>query len=160
LVRPALKVLVGGWLAAMVLGLSGLAQLFVSRFHLTMVDTYSSTSAYESYGRTGLRLDFVAVSAVLATLTLVVIKRWPTKEGEWLGATFLGFNALYLLLGYVAFSDRLAVYSLILVPLAAWYALSTVQRTRSVALPVAAVFCAALALGVQSGQWDMLSGWW
>jgi hypothetical protein len=160
LFRPSLRVLLAGWVVCLVLGVSGIAQSVVSRFGLSMVDVYSSNGAYESYGRTGLRLDFVALSAFLALLSYVVTTRWPTPQGRWLSATFLAFNSLYLVLGYIAFSDRLAVYSFILVPLAGWYALSVVQRTRDVAVPVAALLSAALFLGVQSGQWQMASSWW
>jgi hypothetical protein len=158
--KPSLKVLLGGWVVCLALGLSGIAENIVSRFGLSMVDVYTSNNAYVSYGRTGLRLDFVALSALLALMSYVVTTRWPTSQGLWLSSTFLVFNSLYLILGYVAFSDRLAVYSLVLVPLSAWYALSVVQRTRGVALPVAALLSATMLLGVQAGQWQMVSAWW
>jgi hypothetical protein len=159
LVRPTLRVVFVGWALCLFLSLTGVAQQVVSRLNLTMVDSYANQDIYEAYGHAGQRIDFVVISAVLALLVYVVTQRWPTAQGFWLSTAFLAYNGVYLVLGYVAFSDRLAVYSLILVPLAAWHALSVVQRFRNIALPVAVILAAAVFLALRSDQWQMLSDW-
>lgn len=111
------------WAACAVLFVTGLNSVLFARWatSLASVDRYSNTASYEAYGVLGNRLDFLAVSTVFLIIGLLGRRSMAADpvHDQFL-KSYIVLNAMYLVAGFVAFSDRLAVYSWFLFPVLLW----------------------------------------
>lgn len=91
-----------------------LAPLWSSRY----LDLYTSTSAMQIYGSSGNRLDFFVFS-FFWVIWGIFAKKFMVGEDkifDLLFQCYLGLNMIFLLFGFIAFSDRVAGYSWLLIP--------------------------------------------
>lgn len=146
-VRPLLIV----WAVLAVAYLQGWNQSILDRLGLygAAVQTYSSDVAFDAYlGGQGGRVDFLLASAAMVAAAMIGRRKMPTDARHArLVATFLVFNCAFLLVGFVAFSDRIAAYSWFLAPWLLWLPLT---KVKDAAVPVLALV-AVLAFGVAAG---------
>lgn len=156
---PGVRTLVTGW-SVLALGFAlGLNRTLLGGLQLEGLDKYSSRDAYASYGTDAVRLDFLAASALFLLVALVGVRYLGQDDPvqRRLLAAYVLFNSIFLLLGFVAFSDRLAAYSWFLVPLLVWYPLSARDSRNSVALS-AGLTVAMLGVGLTYGPIVSLAG--
>jgi len=92
------------------------------------LDEYAAGDTFARYGSSGNRLTFLAVSAALALVALWGKRTTSDPRYARLATAYLLFNCMFLLLGFVAYSDRLASYSWFLGPLLLWYPLDVRRR--------------------------------
>ena len=121
---------------------------------------YTSSSLAAVYTGGVNRLDFLAFSAALLGLFLLARRFLDTPE--WYTrvlVVFIAFNAVFLLGGFVYYSDRLAAYSWYLAPLLAAAPLVSRPSPRSRTMGVM-IAVAAGGLAVLSGPFAMTSPLW
>lgn len=123
---------------------------------LPSVDGYSSIAAFGDYPGGANRLDFLALSAAFIVIAIVG-RRYigPDDKLQRLVAAYVLLNAMFLLLGFIAFSDRLAAYSWFLGPLLVWYPLSRKSTDSSVAWSMLGLV-AVIAVGALAGNLTQL----
>lgn len=128
-----LRLVALGWLAAAGLFLTGLQSTLLSGLTamIPRFGEYTGSSAYSSYGSGGNRLVFLLFSLALGVLCWVGLRIRPDEQQRRLVTAYLAFNTLFLLLGFVAFSDRLAAYSWFLLPALVWHPLERVRGSLS-----------------------------
>ncbi len=90
------------------------------------LDVYTTENAFRNYGAGGNRWDFLLVSLLVLALGLAGLRLSGRDEayGRVLKAYIL-FNAVFLTFGYVAFADRIVVYSWFLFPVIFWFPLAS-----------------------------------
>ncbi|WP_245830289.1 EpsG family protein [Planococcus faecalis] len=89
---------------------------------ITLIQSYASSAALEHYGGEVNNLKFYAFSAFFLILGLILYKTIKLESA--LKLTYLkiikiytALNCYFLLLGFVSFSDRIAIYSWFLIPI-------------------------------------------
>lgn len=128
---PSVKASLWVWLASALLYMTGLNAQLLS--FVAIADErfaqYSDFQAISGYAGGTNRLDFFALSAVLVIAVLWLHARSETgmpgdeRIARILVSSFLLFNAVFLCLGFLAFSDRTAAYSWLMTPLVIGYLL-------------------------------------
>lgn len=86
------------------------------------IDAYTGSWAMSEYGNKVNRIDFLVFSGfwiVVSTLFYQFVYRNDTYIK--LIKIYVMFNSLFLLLGFVAYSDRIAINSWFLIPILVWY---------------------------------------
>ncbi len=83
---------------------------------------YSSESAISLYGSVN-RMDFLMFTTIWVVWGLWWLKRLLSSDKvyEWIIKAYLSFSTIYILFGFIAFSDRLAAYAWSLIPLVLFY---------------------------------------
>jgi hypothetical protein len=117
------------------------------------IDTYTSVNSLNSYGNQVNRLDFLILSAsVLVTSLFLYYFMHRNEMYMKIIKVYISFNALFLLFGFISFSDRLAVYSWFLIPVLIWFPILNATKYR----PVIAfsVLLISFVLGVVTGVYD------
>lgn len=156
---PSLRWLIGGWAGAAILYVTSLNSRILAGI-APEVDRYGSDELFAAYGgMSGVRLDFFAVSAV-GLLVGVAGSRWLEGSDLWvyrrLLSVYVVFNAAFLALGFVAFSDRIAAFSWFLLPLLLWFAISRSARDRSILAVLLACGITILGLATTGGLQALL----
>lgn len=157
-----LRVALVGWLGCAALFVTGSQTRVLGGLtaYLPKQDLYTSSSLASVYTGGVNRLDFLAFGA--AMLLAFLAMRWWLDVPEWYTpvlVVFIGFNAIFLLGGFVYYSDRLAAYSWYLAPLLAAAPLVSRSSTRSRTMG-AIVAVAAGGLAVVSGPFALSSPLW
>lgn len=114
------------------------------------VDAYTSSAVNARYSGGTNRLDFLLFSffwLVVFKIFHVFINRDFTYYH--LLNSYVLFNSVYLILGFVAFSDRIASYSWMLIPLLTFYPILKSNKGRGLASLVAILF---LIIGLVTGS--------
>lgn len=154
-----LKALVAGWAALAVTYVLGAQQRLLGGLgaRLAQLDDYTDPSLLLAYRGGVNRLDFLALSAAILIAALIA-RRWVGEDSVYdrLVAGYVLFSGVFLLFGFIAFSDRLASYSWFVAPLLVWYALARWAPDRAAFAPVGALL-GVLALGVYTGTWASLA---
>lgn len=154
-----LRTAVAGWVVLAVLFVAGVQGALLGGLtqYLPAVSEYSRAEIFASYGGTANRLDFLALSAVVLAVALWLrrLARTPDPVTDRLVVVYVLWNALFLALGFVAFSDRLAAYSWFLAPLLLWRPLGEAGARSTVPL---LLMGATIGLGVLTGVWGDLAG--
>ncbi|WP_416147671.1 EpsG family protein [Salipaludibacillus sp. HK11] len=99
---------------------ANLANLFTS--FIPYIDIYSSQDRISGYGNVN-RFDFLIFSFTIFIISFYSLKKF-LKNSELYTAllkVYLVFNTMFLLTGFLAYSDRTAAYSWFFIPLLIWY---------------------------------------
>ncbi|CAH1194597.1 hypothetical protein PAECIP111892_01757 [Paenibacillus auburnensis] len=119
-----LRYLLGFWMLSALLYVTNLNAKLVAPFAgiIPKFDVYSSTSALQAYSNQTNRLDFLLFSAVWVAIG-IVLYYFFYREDEYLRIikAYIVLNSLFVLCGFLAFSDRIAAYSWFLIPLLIWH---------------------------------------
>lgn len=149
---PGLRWPLLAWVALAVGYVQGWNVVLLERLGLygAAVQTYSSDVAFDAYlGGAGARLDFLAVSAAILAAGLLG-RRWMADDDDRHArvlTAYIVFNCAFLLVGFVAFGDRIAAYSWFLAPWLLWLPLTRVKDAMLPALVVGAVVAFGLVAG-------------
>lgn len=153
LIKPSLRTLLLLWCGLVVVFVTAAQQLIFGRLLslVPAVQVFASSDTLDSYGDKVNRLDFLLVGVVLVVVALVGIRLvGDDPVYRRMVSAFLVLQCYFLVLGFVAFSDRIAAYSWFLAPALVWYPLLKSRTPRTVALSAVAMM-AVLALGLASG---------
>lgn len=115
------------------------------------LDIYTSTQVLSNYSGVN-RNDFFLFSAIWI-IYCVVFYIYFCKNGTYkqLIKLYVSFNSIFLLFGFVAYSDRIAGYSWFLIPVIVWYPL--LKREKYHRLVVAAMLLGFVLVGFLSGTY-------
>lgn len=118
------------------------------------IDIYTRSEVISNYsGGAVNRLDFLIFSAIwLIASILLYFYVFKDETYKKLIKIYVMFNCLFLLLGFVAFSDRIAVYSWFLIPLLIWYPVLKSRRYSPVLSIV--IILVSFACGIITGVTD------
>jgi len=118
------------WLGASFLFLTDLNSSFFSGLNIEPIEDYTSTTVLTHYSETN-RLDFFIFSAFFVIISLLIWKYIFSKNNtQYLEVIkcYLIFNSYFLLLGFIGYSDRLAAYSWMLIPILIWMAVPNTKN--------------------------------
>lgn len=105
------------WVISIGLFVTNLNTKIFSRLEYSLLETYTSESVYERYSAVN-RLDFLLFSILFTCLFLFLYNYTEDKATyNILIKLYLILNTYFLLLGFIAFNDRIAAYSWMLIPL-------------------------------------------
>lgn len=103
----------------------GIQNIIISPFAnlVPNISVYTSSVVINNY--TGInRLDFLLFSALWIAYSIVFYLYYYKDETyKKLIKLYISYNSLFLLFGFVAYSDRIAGYSWMLIPIIVWYPL-------------------------------------
>ena len=134
------------------------ALLFVTHFNQKIFGVLSSFIPYiRSYSSSGTllrytggtnRLDFLAFSAFGLIIAYIIYRRWMKDNipYEYLLKIYALFNVYFLLMGFVAYSDRIAAYSWFILPLLIWYPILKRNKYQSTLIILALLIFIGLAV--------------
>lgn len=93
------------------------------------IDLYTQSSTVSAYAGRVNRIDFLAFSGAWVVIGLVLYL-FIYREDNYLKIlkVYILFNSVFLLLGFVAYSDRISIYSWFLIPLLIWYPIFNSKR--------------------------------
>lgn len=140
------------WLISIILFITHLNQKFLSNLPFEQLELYSSERFLEQYGLVN-RMDFLLFSVFFAVLGYLIWKYSLNKkdtEYELLLKIYITFNIYFTLLGFIAYSDRLASYSWMLIPILIWKGVCETNnyRLKSLALLIIFIFTGLLTGGL------------
>ena len=129
LFRLKTRTLLFFWVISAFLFITNLNQLILNFQFIqnsSYVETYTSQRFLEAYGGQTNKLNFFIFSIFFIFLFLYLYKRQQLKEEKkiiynLLIKVYIVFNSIFLLLGFVAYSDRVASYSWIFIPILTTY---------------------------------------
>lgn len=155
--QPRLKTLISIWLCSSILYILGLQEKIMKpiRSYLPMIDDYTASSIYDRYTGGVNRIDFLLFSAFWIIASLLLYK-FLNKEIKYLSIikVYISFNIVFIYMGFVAFSDRIAGYSWMLIPVLIWYPIVNNVKYR---MPLTLVTVTiVLGLGVILGKYQFL----
>lgn len=161
--RFGLKNLLLLWTVLSLFFVSGLNQLilnipFISS--LSVIQTYSSSATLEHYGGEINNFSFFIFSAFFLTLSLTLYKIIDMKEAieiTYLNIIkiYIALNCYFLLFGFVAFSDRVAIYSWFLIPILVFYPILHKQRHSPVLLFASLIATILIGTLATSGFYEL-----
>ncbi|MCB2339602.1 EpsG family protein [Clostridium estertheticum] len=103
------------------------------------------------YGNGVNRLDFLLFSSIWVLFIMVIKGKFNvTSQYNKLIKVYIAFNTVFLLMGFIPFSDRIGLYSWMLVPLIVWLPIFNTKKFRPfLILTVLIIF---LLVGIFSGE--------
>ncbi|WHY00417.1 EpsG family protein [Neobacillus sp. DY30] len=101
--------------------MTNIAVLFGGRLGDSVI-SYSSESVVSIYGSVN-RIDFLIFTSIWIVWGLYFRNRFLMNDKifEWLLKAYLSFSIIYVLFGFIGFSDRLASYAWFLIPILLYY---------------------------------------
>lgn len=86
------------------------------------VESYSSSTVIERYGLVN-RLDFYVFTTVWVLWSLFFVKRFKVTDSfyTWIIKSYLLLSSVYLLFGFIGYSDRIAAFGWFLTPILIFY---------------------------------------
>jgi hypothetical protein len=121
------------WFSAALLFVTGLNYSLFSPLEslIPQIDVYTDASTILNYGGGTNRIEFFIFSFLGLALSFLLRNRLNNNNTyNLLLNAYILFNSYFLLLGFIAFSDRLASYSWFLLPILFWYPILTIQKNR------------------------------
>lgn len=153
-----LNTLVIFWVGTATLYLTHLNKKIFSNISITFIESYSDSTLLNVYNGGVNRLDFFIFSLIILLASTYVLKRLTDENNykvyEKLLKIYILFNAYFLLVGFVAYSDRIASYSWFLVPLLILLPLTTSKQYKP-SLVGLVLFC-LMCIGMFNGAMDIL----
>lgn len=152
-----LKYILTAWVGAIFLFVTNLNSLLFSRFNHTLMDSYTSEGVLSSYSSTN-RLDFLLFSVFFGVLFLLASKFFfnhQNKEYSELIKYYLILNTYFLCLGFIGFSDRVASFSWMLIPILIW---KVVPETTNARLKSLVIITSFLISSFLIGSMDIILG--
>lgn len=110
--------------------------LFLIRGRIgSSIARYSSDSIIMNYGTTN-RIDFLIFTTFWLVLGLYFYKMFLKNDYfyEWLIKAYLTFSTIFLLIGYIGYSDRIAAYAWHLIPIIIFYPIIKMKSKYKLAL--------------------------
>ncbi|TKG98976.1 EpsG family protein [Peribacillus simplex] len=134
-----LKFLIFVWVASALLFLTNLNSKILGRLtpYMPSLEEYNSANVMASYNGVN-RIDFLLFSAFWIVFAVIVKNYWVKHNDvyEKMINIYTMFNIIFLLLGFVAFSDRIASYSWFLIPLLIWIPAFKLKKYNSFVYPI------------------------
>ena len=129
LIKPKLKLVFWVWILSIILSLTSLNKTVFSNVKLDMLNTYSSLESIERYGEVN-RIDFILFSITFGIAFYIFAKKsnGTDQKIEQLTSIYFLLNSYFLLLGFVAYSDRIAAFSWFIIPLIVWKIVFSTQK--------------------------------
>lgn len=155
--NPPLRVTVALWIVLAVAFAGGAQEALLGGLaqQLPGVAEYTDASAYANYGGLrGNRLDLMAASGAIL-LAAIILRRlvWQDTTYDRLINAYILMNAIFLLLGFVAFSDRIAAYSWFLAPIMLWYPIANAAKPTLASGSLLLI----IGFGVSAGSFSVLA---
>lgn len=147
------KKLIYIWILSIILYLTNLNMKIFTGFssYFQKLELYTSDRSFSVYGGAN-RLDFLLFSAFWLILALFLMRfiKMENNTYERILNFYIINNIYFLLLGFIAYSDRLAVYSWFLIPLLVWYPIFHSKKYKPIwALAInLVVFCIGIFTGI------------
>lgn len=152
-IKLRLRVLYGIW--------GVLAIFFITNLNISLarpfqkiipnLGDYTGSATLMAYGGKVNRIDFLLFSAFLIALVSFLyfyVHRDETYKN--MIKIYVMFNSVFLLLGFVAFSDRIAIYSWFLAPLLLWYPI--LKSKKELTITKLSLIVIVLIIGYVSGS--------
>lgn len=134
------------WIVACILLLTRIAdkvivQYFNLGIFLNKIEFFSSESAIENYASGTHRIDFLVFSGFWIIVGITMYKKLFEIDQVYIKIlkSYIGLNIIFVLLGFVAYSDRIATYSWMLVPLLIWYPIFRMKNYRKITFGISLV---------------------
>jgi hypothetical protein len=161
---PSVKFCLLVWLASAALFVSGLNARLTSLLPISdqRFSQYSGFRTVADYAGGVNRLDFFALSALLIVGVIFLRSRIVSESAaeertsQFLVCGFVLFNAIFLCLGFLAYSDRVAAYSWLMTPVVVGYLLYRNDRPPAVAGRVAMVISVCAVTFATQGWPELL----
>lgn len=153
--NPSLKAILIVWGASTPLFVMGLNSRIFSLLPIDKLNRYSSDQLMEQYGSVN-RFDFLVFGVFFVFLGLFVLKyvfHRNNKNLETVLKVYILFNTVFICLGFIAYSDRIASYSWIIIPILLWYCVSNSVNHRIKSLVLIGFF---LFISIFTGSLDKL----
>ncbi|MGM0904266.1 MAG: EpsG family protein [Bacillota bacterium] len=116
------KLIVGIWIASIFLFLTGLNQTLFGSLNSIYLESYTADITFGNYGGASNKITFLLFS-IIGLIVGWLLQKYLARNSDSSVAllrVYLVFNSYFLLLGFIAFSDRIASYSWFLIPLMVW----------------------------------------
>lgn len=129
--KISLKAALFVWIVTALLFATDMQQAIMGRFlpYIPKSEVYLSSYAIDAYSGGTNRIDFFLFSFFWIVLALLINKFYFTSlEYQRLITIYTLFNSVFLLLGFIAYSDRIALYSWILIPILLWYPILKAEK--------------------------------
>lgn len=112
------------WCALSILFLTNLNKNVFSFIPHNKILKYSSLDIILRYGKTN-RLDFYLFSLIFIIYCLIFLIYVKVRDNAFtiISNIYILFNAVFLMFGFIAYSDRIALYSWYIIPIIIWYPL-------------------------------------
>lgn len=154
--RLSLKTSVSIWVMSALLFVTGLNRLLLAPVaaRIESLSGYLQDVVLAGYSGVN-RLDFLLFSFVFIALGIFLYKRtaaqYQHKYRLILNAYIL-YNVVFVLFGFIAFSNRLSAFSWFLIPLLIWYPVLSIEKTkRPNSLIVLLILISSVAIGSATG---------
>lgn len=138
-----IKFVIITWALSILVFVTGINARIFSGLEFELMDIYTSSSLYARYSSIN-RIDFLAFSVFFAILFIFFSRRLKSDAYNILLKIYLIFNIYFLLLGFIAFNDRLAAYSWMLIPILLWYAVPNTTNERYKTILLTTAFLASM----------------
>lgn len=144
------------WLLSAILFITDLNKVLLSSFlKFLPYNTYFNSSAISFYGGAN-KIEFLLFSLLFVLFGLLISKYFIKGDNNYLLVIkiFILFNSIFLLSGFVAFADRIAAYSWMLIPLLIWIPIFNREREKDIHNPIVNIFALGffLAMGLITGS--------
>lgn len=138
------KLFILGWIVSAVIFLTNIqTSLFPFLIQINKIEVYTSQATFEQYGSNGIRLDFFLFNAFLVLSLLfankIIFEHKNSLINFYLKVTFIS-SIIFHLLGFIAFSDRLAIYVWLFFVITLLVMVIEVNKKYSFVLPIYLAF--------------------
>lgn len=135
-INVSLKIVMFSWIAAAMLLATGYNQKIFGYLYIYVpyIRQYTNAGLLNRYVNGVNRLDFLMFSSFILIIGLVIYKFWLHDDELYLKLIkiYSLFNVYFLAMGFIAYSDRIAYYSWVLLPIIVWYPILKEGKHRSV----------------------------
>ncbi|MGG0249773.1 EpsG family protein [Peribacillus frigoritolerans] len=119
------------WLICLTLFLFKISDVILKIFpHVIQLDTYSSESTLAMYG-SNYRIDFLIFSSTFLIFGLFInyfVYKNENSSYSLILNMYMIFNSYFLIMGFIAFSDRVAIFSWMLIPMLVFFPVFTLNK--------------------------------
>lgn len=153
--RPKLRTVFFFWLLSIILFVTNLNSRIFSTFSFEALEIYSSDRIIERYSAVN-RIDFLVFGIFFAFVGFIVWKYVFNRENNEyknILSLYLLFNMIFLFFGFIAYSDRLASYSWILIPIILW---KSIYKTKNYRYKAIALLLGFLAVAILTGSMNII----
>lgn len=118
--------------------------------YIPKLEAYQSYSFQLTYSNGSNRLDFFLFSTLWIACAIIAARVFSDSMYTKLVKVYIGYNTVFLLMGFIPFSDRIALYSWFLIPLIVW--IPILKAKNYSAFIVSSMLIVTLVVGIFSNS--------